>query len=453
VKALFSERLESVPVTRFHYRLLAVLGLGWMFDSMDILMIGYVLAWLGRPDVWGLSQDLALVTISVGLVGLLVGALASGYIADVWGRKRVFQFTLLVYSVFTALSALSPNILVLMALRFIAGIGMGGELPVVSAMLSEFVPGKVRGRFVVLLESFWAYGAVAAALVGYFVIPNLGWQAAMLIGGLPALLVFLIRRTLPESPRYLAMKGLRDEAEMVVRKVEASAGIPSPALPYRTGSAPSPPSLPFRDLLSRIYRRRTLTLWILWFCITFTYYGIFTWLPTALSVELRSITKGFEYVLIITLAQVPGYLSAAYLVEKLGRRPVLSLYLVLSGAFAYLFGTSTSDLTLMATGSMMSFFNLGAWGVLYTYTPEQYPTRARGTGSGAASAVGRVGGILAPLAVRALSANFYSVFLLNASLLALAAFAMLALGEETKGQTLERAAKEAGPGQTDLPTK
>jgi len=353
-----------------------LLGLGWMFDAMDILMIGNVVAWLRRPEVWNLSADLAQLTISIGLVGLLIGALLSGYIADLWGRKRVFQYTLFIFSFFSMLSAFSPNVYFLMLFRFLAGIGMGGELPVVSALLSEFVPGKVRGRFVVLLESFWAYGAVASALVGYFVIPSIGWQVAFLIGAIPAFLIFLIRQSVPESPRYLMAKGRYEEAERIVRKLESSAGMITQSQPVIQETV-SKQKLPFKELLSSLYRRRTLTLWILWFCITFTYYSIFTWLPSALAIELSSITRSFEYVLIIALAQIPGYLSAAYLVERVGRKPILSIYLIISGLSAYLFGTSTNDFMLMLTGSLMSFFNLGAWGVLYTYTPEQYPTRAR----------------------------------------------------------------------------
>jgi putative MFS transporter len=225
--------------------------------------------------------------------------------------------------------------------------------------------------------------------------------------------------------------------------VEVSAGVKVPSQPAEPEPTIRKIATPFKDLLSSSYRKRTLTLWILWFCITFTYYGIFTWLPSALAVELSSITKGFQYVLIIALAQIPGYLSAAYLVEKVGRKPILSIYLIMSGLSAYFFGTSTTDVMLMVTGSAMSFFNLGAWGVLYTYTPEQYPTRARGTGSGAASAVGRVGGILAPLTVIALASNIYFVFVFNALLMGVAAVTMIIMGVETKGLTLEQTAREA----------
>jgi putative MFS transporter len=440
---LLAERLEGAPVSRFHYRLLFLLGLGWMFDAMDILMIGYVLAWLRKPDVWNLSADLSLLTVSVGLLGLMVGALASGYVADTTGRKKVFQYTLLIYAVFSLLSAFSPNVYVLMLFRFLAGIGMGGELPVVSSLLSEFVPAKSRGKFVVLLESFWAYGAVAAALVGYYLIPAFGWQSAFVLGAAPAFFVFVIRQGIPESPRFLAAKGRVSEAERIVGEVEAAGGRAGRLTPTASPS-PLPPQRKARlsELLSPLFRRRTLMLWIVWFCITFTYYGIFTWLPSALAVQLRSVTKGFEYTLVITLAQIPGYLSAAYLVERLGRKPVLAAYLLASGLGAYFFGLASDTFSIMALGSVMSFFNLGAWGVLYSYTPELYPTRFRGTGSGAASAVGRIGGISAPIVTIALASAFSTVFATFAGLLFVGAIAVVALGEETKGKTLEQISKE-----------
>jgi putative MFS transporter len=258
---------------------------------------------------------------------------------------------------------------------------------------------------------------------------------------LPALLILVIRSTVPESPRYLIAKGRLEEARAVVERVEKAAGVRPPSA--EGGLAPKGGGqVELKELFSPLFRNRTVLLWILWFCMSFTYYAIFTWLPTALSVELRSVARGLEYTLIITLAQIPGYLSAAYLVERAGRKPVLTLYLILTAVSAYFFGAAHDELTIRLAGSVMSFFNLGAWGVLYTYTPELYPTRARGTGAGAASAVGRVGAILAPLTIIALTSSFFLVFALSAVLFAIGSVAVLTMGEETRGRTLEEISKE-----------
>ena len=178
------ERLDALPLSQFHWKLLVVSGLGWMFDAMDVLVVGSVVAAVSRE--WALDATQSQWINTANVAGLFFGALASGWLADRFGRKAVFQLTLLIYSIFTGLSAAATGLGMLMALRFLAGIGLGGELPVASTLVSEFSPARRRGTLVVLLESFWAYGSVLAALVGFLVIPNWGWRAALLIGAVAA---------------------------------------------------------------------------------------------------------------------------------------------------------------------------------------------------------------------------------------------------------------------------
>jgi putative MFS transporter len=201
----------------------------------------------------------------------------------------------------------------------------------------------------------------------------------------------------------------------------------------------------FLELWSGPYLRRTVMLWVLWFTIVYSYYGIFTWLPTLLSGGSRSLATSFEYVLIITLAQIPGYFSAAYLVEKVGRKGTLAAYLFLTAVGAFFFRDAASTAQVLFWGCFISFFNLGAWGVVYTYTPEMYPTRARGTGAGWAAACGRAGGVLAPLVVGQMlgswGVGYQSIFVMIAAVLLVGALNVLLLGEETKGKTLEQIAQ------------
>lgn len=450
----FTARLDRVPVTGFHWKLLVLSGLGWMFDAMDILLVGSVIAAVSRA--WNLDAATAAWISSINLLGMFVGASLAGTLSDRIGRKAMFQTTLLIYSVFTGLSALAFNAASLMVLRFLAGIGLGGELPVASTLLSEFAPANRRGAMVVLLESFWAYGSVLAALIGFLVIPSFGWQAAFLIGALPAFYVFVLRREMPESPRFLVAQGRIAEAEQVVRSVEARAGVASDGKvpPVAGGATPSPGATPlphqataFGELFSGTYLRRTIVLWAMWATMNFSYYGIFLWLP------LQFVRKGFTldqallFNLIIAVAQIPGYFAAAYLVERWGRKPTLISFLILCAVGSYFFGQvalEANDISLILIwGSVISFFNLGAWGVVYTYTPELYPTRLRGTGAGWAAAFGRIWGILAPLSISAQLALFGSditVFLVFMAVMLLGALIVLAIGEETKGRTLEQIA-------------
>ena len=336
-------RLDSLDLGPFHRRLLLVSGLGWMFDAMDVLLIGSILAALGQE--WKLDATQRGWVLSVGFLGMFIGAAGSGWLADRIGRKALFQSTLVLYSIATGLCALVPSptspadlgssFTLLLVLRFVVGLGLGGELPVASTLVSEFSPARRRGLMIVLLESFWAFGAVLAALIAYLLIPPFGWRIAFALGALPALYVLVLRRGIPESARYLESKGRFAEAEAVVRQVET--GLAQAPRPTSVTTAPTSAAkrTSAGELFLGRYARRTAMLWILWFGIVFSYYGVFTWLPTLLAQEHRSLTTSFGYVLVITLFQIPGYFSAAYLVERWGRKPTLALYLLVCAVAAY----------------------------------------------------------------------------------------------------------------------
>jgi len=431
-----------VPLNSFHWRLLFISGLGWLFDAMDVILISFVVGPIGRE--FSLDPSQRGFVVSAGFVGMFLGAAISGRLADRYGRRAVFQATLVLFSIGALLSALAPSYTTLLVARVIAGLGLGGELPVVSTLVSEFSPRAARGRMIVLLESFWAYGTIAAGPIAIFVIPSLGWRGAFVVGALPALYVAYLRRALPESPRYLAERGRAAEADAVVRRVERAGG----GALLTLGPAVAPPRATrsgMADLWRRAYVRRTAMLWVVWFAIVLTYYGMFSWIPTLLVARGLSESTSNEYFFISTFAQIPGYFSAAWLVERWGRKPTLAAYLVGTAASAVLFGNSGSGADVILYAALLSFFNLGAWGVLYTITPEQYPTSVRATGAGAAAAVGRLGGIIGPFltAVLVPAIGQPGVFALFMVLLVIAAIDVIALAEETRGRSLEEIAGQA----------
>ena len=436
------ERLEKLPVGSFHYKLLALTGLGWLFDSMDTGLIAFVLPVLAKE--WSLSPAQMGWIGSIGLIGMALGAVLAGTLADRIGRKRVFSLTVLLYSLSTGMCALAWSYESLLVFRFLVGFGLGGELPVAATLMSEYAPAHLRGRFIVLLESFWGLGWLVAACIAYLLIPTFGWQVAFVIGTLPALYVFLIRLHMPESVRYLLAKGRIEDAKQVILSLEkklnvASAPFTGELTAAEQGSEKKQASSPLA-LWSRSFRTRTAMLWLAWFGIVFSYYGIFMWLPSIVFAQGFAVVKTFEYVLIMTLAQLPGYYAAAYLVEIIGRKYTLSLFLLLSGVCSFFFGNAGSATSLLAWGAAMSFFNLGAWGVIYTYTPEQYPTAMRALGSGWAAGFGRIGGMLAPMLVGVLlgaSFGMNTIFLMFASVFVVISAVVLALGTESKQKTLE----------------
>ena len=432
------ERLEALPLGRFHYKLLLVTGLGWLFDSMDTGLIAFILPVLAKE--WGLAPGQMGLIGSIGLIGMALGAVVSGTIADRIGRKKVFTITVLLYSIASAFCALSWNYQSLLVFRFLVGFGLGGELPVAATLVSEYAPSRVRGRFIVLLESFWGLGWIAAACIAYFFIPLYGWRMAFLIGALPALYVCLIRMHMPESVRYLLAHGRVGEARKIVVSLERQLHVPVAPFVSEKETVPVVAKASFRELWKKPFASRTIMLWLVWFGINFSYYGIFMWLPSLVFQQGFTVVKTFEYVLIMTLAQLPGYYCAAWLVDKIGRKYTLSAFLLFSGVASYFFGHASTAAALMMWGSVMSFFNLGAWGVLYTYTPEQYPTAIRALGSGWAAGFGRFGGMAAPMMVGALLARnfgFGSVFYMFALVFVAVAVIVLSLGVESKQKDLE----------------
>lgn len=432
-----TERLDRLPFTRRHGRLLVGSGVGWALDAMDVGLISFVMASLAVQ--WQLTAGELSLVGSIGFVGMALGATLGGLLADRYGRRQVFALTLLVYGLATGAAALSTGLAMLLALRFVIGLGLGAELPVASTLVSEYAPRRLRGRVVVALEAFWAVGWTAAALLGFFVVraDDDGWRWALAIGAVPAVYAVVVRRALPESVRFLERRGRTAEAEAAVREYETSAGVPAPARP--SPAAVAEPAPKARVLWSAPLRRRTAGLWLVWFGVNFSYYGAFIWLPTLLVQRGFTLTQSFEYVLVITLAQLPGYLVAAVLVERWGRRPTLATFLVGSAVAAGLFGLAGTPAAIIAAGMLLSFFNLGAWGALYAVTPEVYATSVRSTGAGAAAGFGRIASILAPLSVpvvQQVTGVSWTVFGLFA-LFFLVAAAGSALLPEMRGRALE----------------
>lgn len=397
------------PSTISRNKLLWVAGLGWLFDAMDVGILSFVIAALHED--WGLTSSQMGWIGSVNSIGMAVGAFVFGIYADRIGRKKIFIITLLLFSIASGLSAFTTTLAAFMILRFFVGMGLGGELPVASTLVSESVPARERGRVVVLLESFWAAGWLVAAIISYFIIPSFGWRVALLLTALPALYALYLRINLPDSPQFSAKKN-------VLRSVSTN----------------------IKDVWSKKYRRPTLMLWIVWFTVVFSYYGMFLWLPSVMVLKGFTLIQSFQYVLIMTLAQLPGYFSAAWLIERVGRKFVLVSYLIGTAASALAFGNADTIALLIVAGAFLSFFNLGAWGALYAYSPEQYPTVIRGTGTGMAASFGRVGGVLGPLLVGSMltaGIGVNVIFAIFCVSILIGALAVAFLGTETKQLELE----------------
>lgn len=387
-------------------KLLVNAGISWLFDAMDIGMLSFIVAALAVS--WNLGPDQVGWLTAINSIGMAVGAALAGAMADRFGRKAILVGTLVLFSIATGMSAFAAGFAVLCVLRFFAGVGLGGELPVASTLVSESVPIKERGRVIVILESFWAAGWLVAAVISYFVIPQYGWRIAFIIGAVPVFYAIYLRRNIEDSPRYIKQQETKKLGFMQ--------------------------RIAF--IWSKPYRKSTIVLWILWFTVVFSYYGMFLWLPSVMVLKGFTLVKSFQYVLIMTLAQLPGYFTAAYFIEKFGRKFVLVVYLVFTAVCALWFGMAQTEGSLLLAGALLSFFNLGAWGGMYAYTPELYPTEARATGVGFAASFGRIGGVLGPFLVGMLVAGgvpISTIFVIFFISILIGVIAVLFWGKETKG--------------------
>jgi putative MFS transporter len=442
-----SVRLERLPFFSFHRRLLFMGGLGYVFAAMEAAVIAFILPVVRQR--WHLSGVEVGSIGSSSVIGYFFGALTAGLMGDRIGRRAVMMWALVTYCIAAFASAFVDSAGPFFWLRIVAGFGGGAESAIVAPFLSEFAARRFRGRFTGSLAGFFSFGFVGAAVLGYLVVPSFaqGWRIVIIITTLPVVMLIWWRRALPESPRWLATQGRMQEAEAIMGRIEAEYLQRYGALPAAEDASVAPfhprqgGSLlqNFLALWSSHLRRLTAMSWILFLSITFVYYAFFTWIPTLLVQNGLTITKSFSFSIAIYLAQIPGYYSAAWLNDRVGRQLSISSYLVLGGLSAVAMAIIHSNIAILFTGILLSFFMNGAYAGIYTYLPEIFPTELRSTGFGIASSVGRLGGMASPILVGFLFPRFGfpGIFGLSAVVLVIGASSVLMMGVPTLNRSLE----------------
>ena len=409
-----------VPLSR-QRRLLLLFSLAWMADAAGVMLITFTLP--GIMKEWNLSLMEAGTIASSTFIGMLLGALSSGFIADMVGRKMAMNFYLFFTVFFTVIDGFAPTPVMFMVFRFLAGVGYGGLMPSVNAYLSESVSINIRGRYLVLLEASWAVGSILMATYAVTLGVRFGWRSDYIVMGLWGLL-FIPFLTVSESPKYVFLKSGKEGLEKVLN-VRISEDI-DPVVKTR---------VPIGALFTREHYRKTIMVWISWFVVSLVYYGLFIWLPKIFASSGMSEAKSLWFTFFMMLAQLPGYLSAAYCIEKIGRRISLAVYFFGTGVSALLFSLVSGTVSLIVVALSASFFCLGVWGLVYAYTPELFPTSFRGTANGSAGVMARIAGIIAPYftALFMRAGKVYYALLSFAILCVVAGVIVFILGEETKG--------------------
>lgn len=435
------EAIDRIGFGRFQRRLLAVCGVTWAADAAEIFLIAFALPSI--KEDFGLSTFEGSLVVSSAFVGMLLGAWFWGTVADRIGRRRGFAITIGLFAFFGVLSAIAPNVWWLCAFRVLAGFGLGGAVPLDFSLFAEYLPTRNRGRRLVLLESFWAVGTVAAAALAWLIVPTAGWRWLLATSALAGALVFWVRLRIPESPRYLAAKGRVGEAEEILRMVARENGVPATRVPQIAPPADVRDRVEIARLFTGRMARTTVMLWSTWFFIALAYYGLFSWLPQIFADRGLDVVRTYGYTLLLAAAQIPGYFSAAWLVERWGRKRTFVVYLVVSAVCTFVYGFAEDETLLLVAAVLMSFFALGAWASLYAYTPELLPTDLRSTGMGAASGMARVAGVLAPILGGLLLPVSLGVTLsVYALAFAFAALSVAVLGPETRDAALADTAAE-----------
>jgi len=436
--------LRKGGFTPFHRRVVFLTGFAWTFVAFEIINISFVLGNVFTTFGIASGSLLYFLITSGTLIGSFLGSLFLGRLSDTSGRRTIFLGSILWYSAFTALTALSWDPWSMFTFRVLAGIGLGGMLVVDPSILSEFLPPQSRGRFMVLLDFFWPIGFLLAILFWWvFIVQGVtvggieSWRTLFVVAAFPAFVAFLARLTIPESPFYYARRGRLPEAAAVLERITGTP-VDSASLSREQAALRAPIGALFKG---RLARRSVVTL-VVWTALNFSYYGLFLDLPFALSTFKNQVATdvGLTALFFITsaLAQFPGYLASMILVERWGRKRTLALFLILGGVSGFAFATASGVPLLFGSLALVSFFNLGAWGAVYAYTPELFPTQYRATGFGMGETVGKLTSIFGPILFGAMYASTGGVFAPLAAIagvMAVGGLFLAGVGPETKGQT------------------
>jgi putative MFS transporter len=428
--------LREGGLSRFHKKAILITGAAWTFVAMEILLVGFVAPIFAAE--WGLNGRMQGLVNSAALAGSLCGSLVLGRVADRIGRRAIFQYAILWYAAFTAVTALAWGPWSVMTFRFLAGLGLGGMLVVDPSMLTEYLPPQRRGRLLVFLDFWWPVGLLlATGLSWIFIGHDIGgvnsWRWLFLAASFPALLAFMARRSLPESPYFLARQGRSREAAEVLTEITGRAVEPGEL------TAPEETRSSVRELWAQRLRSRTVTTALVWIALNISYYGLFLWLPFVLQSEKSFSINVYLLLALSALSQFPGYGAAIWLVERIGRKPTLAAFLVLGGISAYAFAVADSQGVYVTALFFVGFFNLGAWGAVYPYTSETFPTRLRSSAFGLMEGVGKAAAIAGPYIFGNLyDATGSSTWSLTVVAIVMAAGGVVAaiFGRETRGRAL-----------------
>ena len=445
IEQFVGSALDDAKISPLHRRVVALIAAGYFFDVIDFTVFGSLVPFLLQSK-FATGPEVAAIG-SATVFGLFLGTAGQGEFSDRFGRRFIYQFNLLLFGVFTLLGAFAPSVTTLIICRFIAGVGLGAEQPLCFVYAGEYSPKRIRGRILAIIHFIggacvWPIGTALVLILGSSIsVPENVWRTVWVIVGVGALIVWLLRFSLPESPRYLATHGRGDEAIKVLGRL----GIAGPTQPLSTDAASNTKSDPFAVVFSQ-FPTRVIAGMICFTAFFGVAIGLGAWLPNIMNSKGFSVTKSLQYVLAMNFAVPCASLFMMYALDKYGRKITSVCAFVAAGLMAIVFANAATAVELMVAGFIMVFFVQVAGNSMQIFASEVFPTNARTSGFGWAAGVGRLAtAFIMPTILWVQNGyGLMTVFVSLAILLLIAAVSVTQLGPEARQKSLDEIAPPTG---------
>jgi MFS transporter, putative metabolite:H+ symporter len=445
IEAFVGTALDEAKISPLHRRVIALIAAGYFFDVIDFTIFGSLVPYILQSK-FATGPEVAAAG-SATIFGMFLGTAGQGEFSDRFGRRFIYQFNLLLFGIFTILGALAPSVTLLVVCRFIAGLGLGAEQPLAFAYAGEYSPKRIRGRILAIVHFIggamvWPIGTALVLLFGSTVAsPEQAWRGVWIVIGIGALIVWVFRFTLPESPRYLATHGKGEQALAVLGRL----GIAGPKEPLTTDAASNTKSDPFA-LVFRMFPTRVIAGMICFTAFFGIAVGLGAWLPNIMNAKGFTITKSLQYTLVMNFAVPTASIFMMYALDKFGRKITSICAFIGAGVMAIVFGNAGTPVELMVAGFVMVFFVQVAGNSMQIFASEVFPTNARASGFGWASGIGRLATAFILPTILWVQNGFglTTVFVCLATLLFIAAISVTQLGPEAKQKGLDELAPPTG---------